>query len=131
MQLPNHSDAGCKYNDRTNMKEITVDSNPSDALLKKMGTAHWPTWEKEVSVFPWEFVTTESALILEGECKMTPEGGGTPVTFKKGDLVVFPVGFKGTWEVKKALKKQYKHNGGKFAKCFFNNLTILLNRIKS
>jgi hypothetical protein len=31
------------------MKEITVDSNPSEALLKEMGTAHWPTWEKEVS----------------------------------------------------------------------------------
>jgi len=31
-----------------------------------------PTWEKEVSVFPWEFITTETALILEGECEMTP-----------------------------------------------------------
>jgi uncharacterized cupin superfamily protein len=114
-----------------NMKEITVDSNPSEALLKKLGTAYWPTWEKEVSVFPWEFVTTESALIVEGECVMTPEDGSPEVTFKAGDLVVFPVGFKGTWEVKKALKKRYKHNGGKLVKCFFNHLTILANRIKS
>jgi len=113
------------------MKQITVDSNPSEALLKKMGTVYWPTWEKEVSVFPWEFVTTETALILEGECEMTPEDGGPSTTFKAGDLVVFPVGYKGTWEVKKALKKQYRHGGGKFVKCFFNNLTIMLNRIKS
>ncbi|PHS23769.1 MAG: cupin [Methylophaga sp.] len=113
------------------MKEITVDNNPSEELLKQLGVAHWPTWEKEVSVFPWEFVTTETALILEGECEMTPEDGSPVVSFKAGDLVVFPVGFKGSWEVKKALKKQYKHNGGQFVKCFFNQLTIWSNTIKS
>ena len=48
------------------MKDITVDSSPSDAHLKDIGAAYWPTWEKEVSTFPWEFVTTEIALILEG-----------------------------------------------------------------
>jgi len=113
------------------MKEITVNSNPSEALLKEMGVANWPTWEKEASSFPWEFVTTETALILEGECEMTPEDGSPSTTFKAGDLVVFPLGYKGTWEVKKALKKQYKHNGGKLVKCFFNHLTIFLNSIKS
>jgi uncharacterized protein len=92
------------------MKEITVNSNPSEALLKEMEIADWPTWEKEVSVFPWEFVTTETALILEGECEMTPEDGGLSTTFKAGDLVVFPLGYKGTWEVKKALKKHYQHS---------------------
>lgn len=86
------------------MKEITVESNLSEARLKEMGVAYWPTWEKEVSEFPWEFVTTETALILEGECKITPINGGPSTTFKAGDLVVFPLGYKGTWEVKKALK---------------------------
>lgn len=113
------------------MKEITVDSNPSTELLKKLGTAHWPTWEKEVSVFPWEFVTTETALILEGECEMTPADGGPSTTFKAGDLVVFPNGYKGTWEVKKPLKKHFKHNGGNFVKCAFNRLKIWSNLIKS
>ncbi len=113
------------------MKEITVDSNPSDALLKKIGTAYWPTWEKEVSVFPWEFVTTETALILEGECKMTAADGGPSITFKAGDLVVFPLGYKGTWEVKKKLKKHYMHSEGDFKKCFFNRLTRVINFIKS
>mgnify|MGYP003386227996 FL=1 len=92
------------------MKEITVDSNPSEALLKEMGVASWPTWEKEVSIFPWDFVTTETAFILEGECVMTPEDGSASTTFKAGDLVVFPLGYKGTWEVKKALKKHYQHS---------------------
>ena len=112
------------------MKEITVDSNPSEALLKKMGAAYWPTWEKEVSVFPWEFVTTETALILEGECEMTPEDGSPVVKFKAGDLVVFPNGFKGTGEVKKPLKKQFKHINGNFVKCFFCQLKIMISRIK-
>ena len=113
------------------MKEITVNSNPGDALLKKMGTAHWPTWEKEVSVFPWQYDTTETALILEGECEMTPTDGGPSVTFKAGDLVVFPLGYKGTWEVKKALKKHYMHSEGDFKKCFFNRLTRVINFTKS
>ena len=113
------------------MKEITVDSNPSEALLKKMGVACWPTWEKEVSVFPWEFVTTETALILEGECEMTPADGSPSITFKAGDLVVFPLGYKGTWEVKKPLKKRFKHNGGNIVKCTFNRVKRLINRIKS
>ena len=92
------------------MPKITVDSNPSEALLSQMGVASWPTWEKEVSVFPWEFVTTETAFILEGECEMTPNDGSESTTFKAGDLVVFPVGYEGTWEVKKALKKHYQHS---------------------
>jgi len=113
------------------MKEITVNSSPSEALLKEMGTAYWPTWEKEVSEFPWEFVTTETALILEGECEITPADGSPSTTFKAGDLVVFPVGYKGTWQVKKALKKRFKHNNGNIVKCAFNRLKILSNFIKS
>ena len=113
------------------MKEITVDSNPSETLLKEMGIAYWPTWEKEVSEFPWEFVTTETALILEGECEMTPADGSASTTFKAGDLVVFPLGYKGTWEVKKALKKRFKHGNGNMVKCTFNRLKIWSNFIKS
>jgi len=92
------------------MTKITVDSNPSQELLNKMGVASWPTWGKEVSVFPWDFTTTETAFILEGECEMTPEDGSEKTTFKAGDLVVFPLGWKGSWEVKKTLKKHYQHS---------------------
>lgn len=113
------------------MKAITVDSNPSETRLKQLGVAHWPTWEKEVSVFPWAFVTTEIALIVEGECEMTPEDGGPSTTFKAGDLVVFPNGYKGTWEVKKPLKKRFKHQDGNFVKCAFSRLKIWANRAKA
>ncbi len=113
------------------MKEITVNSNPTEAFLKEMGVNYWPTWQKEVSVFPWEFVTTETAFILEGECEMTPADGGPSTTFKAGDFVVFPLGYKGTWEVKKALKKRYKHSEGDIKKRFFNRLTRIINFTKS
>jgi len=113
------------------MKQITVETNPSEEKLKKLGVNHWPTWQKEVSVFPWSFITTEYAYILEGECVMTPEDGGPAVTFKVGDLVTFPNGFKGTWEVTKPFKKRFKHADGNLAKCFLCRVKILVNRIKS
>jgi len=113
------------------MKQITVESNLSEARLKDLGVAYWPTWQKEVSVFPWEFVTTENAYILEGECVMTPEDGSPEVTFKAGDLVIFPNGFKGTWEVKQPLKKHFKHSNGNFVKCLFCWVKIVVNRIKA
>ena len=113
------------------MKDITVDSSPSEALLKEMGAVYWTKWEKEVSVFPWEFVTTKTAFILEGECEMTPTDGSPSTSFKAGDLVVFPLGYKGTWEVKKALKKRYMHSEGDIKKRFFNRLTRVINRSKS
>lgn len=91
------------------MSKITVDSNPSEETLNELGVADWPTWEKEVSIFPWSFQDKETAFILEGECVMTPDDGSEAVTFTVGDLVVFPRGLNCTWEVKKALKKHYKH----------------------
>lgn len=89
---------------------IVVESNPSEENLAKLGVSKWPTWEKEVSVFPWVFPEQEMAYILEGECVITPEGGA-PVTFGKGDLVIFPAGMKASWEVKKPLHKHYKLEG--------------------
>lgn len=89
---------------------IVVESNPSKEDLAKLGVSKWPTWEKEVSVFPWVFPEQEMAYILEGECIITPEGGA-PVAFGKGDLVTFPAGMKASWEVKKPLHKHYKLEG--------------------
>jgi hypothetical protein len=113
------------------MKQISVETNPSQEKLNKMGIKHWPTWQKEVSVFPWSFITTEHAYILEGECVMTPEDGGPAVTFKAGDFVIFPNGFKGTWEVKKPLKKQFKHVDGNIVKCLLSRVKIVVSRLKS
>lgn len=92
------------------MSNIVVEHNPDQARLDTLGVSKWPTWQKEISVFPWVFPEQEIAYILEGECVITPEGG-QPVTFGKGDLVTFPAGLKASWEVKQPLHKHYKLDG--------------------
>lgn len=89
------------------MSEITVEHNPSEERLKALGVSRWPTWEKEVSEFPWEFDEKETAYILEGEIIVTPEGG-EPVRIVPGDLVVFPEGMEAHWQVVKPLRKHYQ-----------------------
>ncbi len=103
------------------MQTILVEKNIEQTKRDQLNVAQWPTWKKEVSVFPWEFPEKEVAYIVEGECVITPEGG-KPVKFGKGDLVTFPAGLKAQWEVKKPLHKHYKLDG--------NALTQVLRRIK-
>ena len=106
------------------MSKISVEHKPSASSLEALGVSKWPTWRKEVSVFPWTFHEQEIAYILEGECVITPEGG-SPVKFGKGDLVTFPGGIKASWEVKQPLHKHYKLEGSALgqmlrrAKAFF------------
>lgn len=90
--------------------KITVEKKPTKAHLEALGVSKWPTWEKEVSVFPWFFPEEEIAYILEGECVITPDNGA-PVRFGKGDLVTFPAGMSASWEVKKPLHKHYHLDG--------------------
>ena len=104
------------------MQTINVEKNPSQAKLAELNVSKWPTWQKEVSVFPWVFHEQEVAYILEGECVITPTGGKA-VKFGKGDLVTFPAGLTASWEVKKPLHKHYKLDG--------NALTQAWVRIKA
>jgi uncharacterized cupin superfamily protein len=92
------------------MSKIIVEHSPSKTRLEELGVEKWSTWKKEVSVFPWVFPEQEIAYILEGECVITPEGGD-PVSFGKGDLVIFPAGTKAKWEVIQPLHKHYKLDG--------------------
>ena len=99
------------------MSNIVVEHNPDPSRLESLGVSKWPTWTKEVSVFPWVFPEQEIAYILEGECVITPEGGQA-VTFGKGDLVTFPAGLKASWEVKQPLHKHYKLDGNVLCQIF-------------
>jgi uncharacterized cupin superfamily protein len=107
---------------QANVNQISVENNPAQARLDALNVSKWPTWQKEVSEFPWTFLEQEIAYILEGECVITPTGG-TPVNFGKGDLVTFPAGMTAHWEVKKPLHKHYKLDG--------NIITQTLRRIKA
>ena len=97
--------------------QITVEKNPSQTRLNELNVTKWPTWQKEVSVFPWIFHEQEIAYILEGECIITPTGG-SPVSFGKGDLVTFPAGMTANWEVKQALHKHYQLDGNALSQAF-------------
>jgi uncharacterized cupin superfamily protein len=99
------------------MSNIVVEHNPDPSRLESLGVSKWPTWTKEISVFPWVFPEQEIAYILEGECVITPEGGQA-VTFGKGDLVTFPAGLKASWEVKQPLHKHYKLDGNVLCQIF-------------
>ncbi len=80
---------------------------PSKEKLQQLGVEDWPIWKKEVSEFYWEYDETETCYLLEGEVVVTPENGN-PVSFGKGDLVIFPVGMKCRWKITKAVRKHYR-----------------------
>lgn len=102
--------------------QIQVQHNPAETLLNSLGVSKWPTWQKEVSTFDWTFHEEEQAYILAGECVVTPTGGA-PVSFGKGDFVIFPAGLKVKWEVKQPLHKHYQLDG--------NALTQAWKRLKA
>jgi len=64
-----------------------------------------PIWEKEVSTFPWHYDDKETCLILEGEVTVKTENG--TVSFKAGDMVIFPKGLDCTWNIKSPVRKHY------------------------
>ena len=89
------------------MADIKIEHDPTEDRLKKLGVKSWPTWQKEVSEFPWSYDEPESCYFLEGDVTVTPEGGKA-VRIGKGDFVVFPQGMSCTWKVQKPVKKHYK-----------------------
>lgn len=96
---------------------IVVEKNPAQTRLDALEVTKWPTWQKEVSTFPWIFHEEEIAYILAGECVITPTGGA-PISFGKGDLVTFPAGITANWEVKQPLHKHYKLDGNALSQAF-------------
>lgn len=87
--------------------EIRVEKNPTEARLDGLGVRKWPIWTKEASEFPWSYDSRETCFFLEGEVTVTPEGG-KPVSFGKGDLVIFPKGMNCTWKITRNVRKHYK-----------------------
>ncbi len=80
-------------------------SKPTDQQVAEAQT--WPIWEKEASVFPWQYGQSETCLILQGQVTVTNEDG-EQFDFGAGDYVTFPQGMKCTWQINQDVKKHYK-----------------------
>lgn len=89
------------------MTTIRITHQPGTAELDQLGVSSWPTWEKEVSVFPWIYDSPETCYFLAGEVIVTPEDG-VPVRMGKGDLVTFPAGMSCTWDIRQPVRKHYR-----------------------
>jgi len=66
----------------------------------------YPTWSAEPSTFDWFYDEPEVCYLLEGEVRVTTEGGEA-VEFGAGDMVSFPSGLACTWEVRQPVRKHY------------------------
>ena len=86
--------------------QIQCEHRPSPAKLEILGVYDWPTWEKEVSEFPWSYDKEETCYFLRGKVIVTPDGG-EPQEFQRGDLVTFPAGLACTWKVLAPVEKHY------------------------
>ncbi len=89
------------------MKSILCEHKPSPMKLEVLGVYDWPIWTKEPSTFPWHYERQETCYFLRGKVIVTPEAGGEPQEFRRGDLVTFPAGLSCTWEVVEAVEKHY------------------------
>ncbi len=71
--------------------------------------AHAPDigiWECSPGRYRRQILSAESMHIISGEALFTPDGG-TPITLKAGDVVFFPTGTLGDWDIRVALRKMY------------------------
>ncbi len=89
------------------MQRITIEHNPSAALLERERVKNWPIWSKEISSFPWHYDEAETCYVLEGDVTVTPDEG-EPVRIGPGDFVTFPAGLSCRWEVKSPVRKHSK-----------------------
>ena len=65
------------------------------------------TWECEVGTSRWEFVDRgEFIHVLSGSMVCT-EDGQEPVELTAGSTAVFPLGWRGEWDVRQTLRKVF------------------------
>ena len=63
-------------------------------------------WECSPGRYRRQILSAESMHILAGEAVFTPDGGA-PMTLRAGDVVLFPQGTLGEWEIRSTLRKMY------------------------
>ena len=87
------------------MKTIEKKRMTQDEVDKR-GISSWGVWEKEPSEFDWEYTSEEHCYIIEGKAEIS--SAGRTMMIEEGDYVVFPIGLKCRWKVKRSLRKYYE-----------------------
>lgn len=67
----------------------------------------WPTWEKEVCEFDWDYTEKEQFYIIEGIAIISTRCG-LEVTIKAGDFVTVEKGVLCSWKITAPIKKNFK-----------------------
>jgi hypothetical protein len=89
------------------LREITIDSHPTQEELDALRIFNHPIWSKGVSEFQWTFNELEVCYFLEGEAIVIPNGG-EPIRINRGDLVTFPQGLSCSCKIVKDVKKHFR-----------------------
>jgi uncharacterized cupin superfamily protein len=62
-------------------------------------------WEAAPGLSRWEFLERGEVInVLEGRMVVT-EDGRDPITLEAGTAAVFPIGWRGTWEIQERIRK--------------------------
>ena len=78
----------------------------SGCTLWEEGDASSGVWVCSSGPSYWSLDTNEFVHIIGGSMTVTPDGGES-VTLKSGDTMLFPRGWKGSWEIHETLRKLY------------------------
>ena len=89
------------------MVKILIKSPCRASIIIQYGIKNWPIWEREPSIFQWNYNEKEICLIIEGEASIKTEGGKIYI-IKSGDLVEFPKGISCELQITKKIKKHYR-----------------------
>lgn len=79
---------------------------PDEEEIRKLSINEWPIWESPVTVFSWEYDTTEICYFIAGRVVIKTEDG-QEYEIQKGDLVRFPAGLRCVWDVREPVRKHY------------------------
>lgn len=63
-------------------------------------------WECTPGPSRWSLETNELVHVVSGSMTVTPDGG-EPLEVRSGDVVLFPRGWSGTWDIHETLRKVY------------------------
>ncbi|HVC13650.1 MAG TPA: cupin domain-containing protein [Acidimicrobiales bacterium] len=70
------------------------------------GGAETGIWECTPGPSRWKLETNELVHVLKGSMTVTADGG-EPTEVGAGDVVMFPTGWEGTWDIHETLRKVY------------------------